>query len=170
MIYYAGIGARTTPATILCIMHGIGRRLANKGWVLRSGEAVGADTAFKEGAALLNGKMELFLPWKGFNGSNSNLYNLPKFNEAMEIAKSIHPAWFHCSVIARKLLARSVFQILGASLDTPSSIVIGWTLGKGGTAFTFSVARKYHVPVLNLRKLESVSIPDTLNMIDSILK
>lgn len=47
---YAGIGSRQTPDDILELMHRIGSTLAINGFTLRSGGAVGADTAFEQGA------------------------------------------------------------------------------------------------------------------------
>ncbi len=51
--YYAGIGSRKTPEEILVIMTHIAVRMRNLGWVLRSGCALGADTAFENGAGNL---------------------------------------------------------------------------------------------------------------------
>ena len=50
MNIYAGIGARKTPVYILSIMGTIGEYLAEKGWILNTGAAPGADQAFAEGA------------------------------------------------------------------------------------------------------------------------
>jgi predicted Rossmann fold nucleotide-binding protein DprA/Smf involved in DNA uptake len=41
--YYAGIGSRETPKDICDIMTQLAIKLANNGWVLRSGGAKGAD-------------------------------------------------------------------------------------------------------------------------------
>ena len=47
---YTGIGSRETPQQTLATMVVIGKYLAEKGWVLRSGGAEGAVSAFEEGA------------------------------------------------------------------------------------------------------------------------
>jgi len=91
-IFYTGIGSRKTPGPINDIIefsplyrfYYWGRILATKGFILRSGHADGADLAFEKGCDTVNGKKEIYLPWKGFNGSDSKLYNLSK--EAYEIA------------------------------------------------------------------------------------
>jgi len=48
-MYYSGIGSRSTPENILHMMGDVAYRLANKGWILRSGGADGADNAFEQG-------------------------------------------------------------------------------------------------------------------------
>lgn len=63
--FYAGIGSRETPPAILETMRAAARRLRDLGFVLRSGGAAGADTAFAEGAGVCS---EIFLPWPGFRG------------------------------------------------------------------------------------------------------
>ena len=47
---YAGIGARATPAAVLADMETIAAWLARTGWILSSGGADGADSAFAAGA------------------------------------------------------------------------------------------------------------------------
>jgi predicted Rossmann fold nucleotide-binding protein DprA/Smf involved in DNA uptake len=43
---YAGIGSRETPKEVLKSMTNYAKELSATGWVLRSGGADGADTAF----------------------------------------------------------------------------------------------------------------------------
>jgi predicted Rossmann fold nucleotide-binding protein DprA/Smf involved in DNA uptake len=64
--YYAGVGSRQTPENILHLMTRIAMRMAELGWVLRSGGAKGADYAFEKGAG---DKKEIYLPWRGFGGA-----------------------------------------------------------------------------------------------------
>ena len=65
---YAGIGSRETPAHVLEIMATVANEMATRGWTLRSRRADGADSAFEAGARSVNGPMEIFIPWSGFNG------------------------------------------------------------------------------------------------------
>ena len=55
-IYYSGIGSRTAPKDVLVMMEKIGRILAQKGFILRSGAAEGCDTAIEKGCDSVNGK------------------------------------------------------------------------------------------------------------------
>ena len=50
MNYYAGIGSRETPSEILKLFENVGKFLAKKNFILRSGHAPGADISFENGA------------------------------------------------------------------------------------------------------------------------
>lgn len=146
--FYAGIGSRETPVNILNTMTKCANRLANRGYILRSGGAPGADFAFERGAGTAK---EIYLPWKGFNGSSSQIYSIP--SKATEIAAEFHPAWSRCSDSARKLHSRNVLQILGYTLNSPVSFVLCWTKdGKasGGTGQAIRIAEHLNIPVFNL--------------------
>ncbi len=47
--YYAGIGSRKTPPEMMSLMTDLAARLEEQGWILRSGGAIGADSAFQLG-------------------------------------------------------------------------------------------------------------------------
>lgn len=148
--YFAGIGARKTPQDILNKFFKIGAYLANKGFVLRSGGADGADEAFEDGCVSENGAKEIYLPWKGFNNNDSELYNIPI--GAMLIAKSIHPAWNNLTAGAIKMHSRNICQILGQDLNTPVDFVVCYTENgevKGGTATAIRLAEQLSIPVFN---------------------
>ena len=55
MIRYSGIGSRETPDNVLVVMEKLGAAFAKKGFVLRSGGADGADSAFERGCDSANG-------------------------------------------------------------------------------------------------------------------
>src|SRR5882724_10418228 len=119
MKYYAGIGSRETPLAICQAMTMIAMEHSGAGYTLRSGHADGADMAFEAGASL----KEIWLPWLGFNGSDSKLLPSP---EAFVMAEKYHPAWQKCSHAARKLHARNCHQVLGKiSRHPPSSSFVG---------------------------------------------
>lgn len=172
MKYYTGIGSRSTPGLVLAIMSDIARYLGEQGYVLRSGAADGADTAFENGAdeaaEMPDGEAvhchttgnylghwwrhkEIFLPKRGFNNHSSVHYeqNLA----AVEIAKDIHPNWAACSDFAKRAHARNVHQVLGQLLNQPSEFVVCWTPGGkavGGTRTAIKVAEKNGIEVINL--------------------
>lgn len=150
-VYYTGIGSRDTPNNVLDMFEHLGEWFAHKGFVLRSGHADGADSAFERGCVKANGPMEIYLPWAGFNGSSSE-YILKKDDEAMEIAKQFHPRLNGLSEGAKKLQARNSYQILGYSLDTPSHFVVCWTMngdGGGGTGQALRIAKHYNIPIFD---------------------
>ena len=151
--FYAGIGSRETPQEILDRMTEMAQSFSERGFILRSGGAVGADTAFDKGAT----RKEIFLPWNGFNGlweDNSHfVVSDPEIlAEAERIAAMIHPRFQNLGFAARKLHVRNVFQILGENLDTPVDYVVYWcpmdSKGnpKGGTATAVNLARKLKIP------------------------
>lgn len=151
---YCGIGSRSTPGTIQMEMRNIARDLAVRGWLLRSGGADGADTAFEAGCGA--GSKEIWLPWRGFNGSQSQSI-LPEFgaqfDKAIEVAASVHPAWDRCSNAVRRFHARNVLQVLGADFKTPADKIICWTpRGEvvGGTATALRLAQQRNIPIINL--------------------
>lgn len=148
---YAGIGSRKTPKSILKRMKRIGKRYALDGYILRSGAADGADTAFEEGCDSVNGKKEIYLPWENFNGHSSELYGVCQ--EALEMAESYHPAWHRCTEAAKKFHARNCYQVLGLCLDDPVDVVICWTKDAelvGGTAQALRIAQDYGIKIINL--------------------
>ena len=145
---YAGIGSRRTPPEILDTMEDLGRQLAVAGYVLRSGGAEGADSAFERGCDAVKGAKEIFLPWKGFNGRKECVF-LPN-EEAISLASQIHPAWSKCSPGAWKLHARNCQQVRGKNLDDPSDFIVCWSPGNGGTEQALRLAKIHNIPVFNL--------------------
>ena len=148
--YYTGVGSRKTPPDILSLMTRIAKYLHSLGYILRSGAADGADKAFEEGAG---NRKEIFLPWKGFNGSTSELYNIPV--DAFVIAKSVHPNWERCDEAVRKLHARNVLQVYGRNLNSCSQFLVCWTRNAklvGGTATAINLAEQNNIPVFNLAR------------------
>ena len=149
-MFYAGIGSRSTPTEVLLFFEKVGEFLAKQNFILRTGGAKGADTAFENGCDRASGIKEIYLPWKGFEGSFSNL--IVKKEEAFEIASKFHPAWNRLSQGAKKLQARNSHQILGEDLMTPSGFVVCYTKnGKrsGGTGQALRLAEYYNIPIFD---------------------
>jgi hypothetical protein len=148
------------------------------GWVLRSGGADGADKAFEQGCTNVSGKKEIFLPWYGFNGNASQLYDIPE--KAYDIAKQYHPNWNNLTNKVKRLMARNTQQILGADLTTPSTFVVCWTpdgcvshntrtCDTGGTGQAISIASTVNIPVINLYDYDDavVQLQTLLNKFDN---
>lgn len=148
---YTGIGSRETPSEIIEKIEKIAEHLAKQNWILRSGGADGADLAFEKGCNKAGGIKEIYLPWRGFNNSTSELYRLAPACD--KIAATIHPVWDKLTQGAKKLHARNVYQVLGLDLETPSNLVVTWTKnGKevGGTATALKLARQQSIKIINL--------------------
>ena len=153
---YAGVGARKTPNNVLTLMTAIAYKMALCNFTLRSGGALGADTAFEQGAG---NRKEIF-------------YANDATPEAIAIAKQFHPAWHKLSEYPIKLHGRNSFQVLGRYLDTPANVLICWTpdackthaqrgWGTGGTGTAISIADAYQVPIVNLAHPEDFNIWET---------
>jgi hypothetical protein len=95
--------------------------LARCGGVLRSGGALGADSAFETGCDLVDGSKEIYLPFKSFNNNASDLYQVSE--DALYLASTIHPVFNKLSRVAKLLVARNMYQILGENLHTPVEFV-----------------------------------------------
>ena len=149
---YTGIGSRLTPAPILAEMTRIGRELACRGLILRSGAAQGADSAFEKGCDQGFGQKEIFLPWYRFHGHDSRYYSPTSF--AFKIAEQlIGEQWKWLKQPVKKLHARNVHEVLGIGCDDPVRYVLCWTPeGKtiGGTATAIKLAHSVEVSVINL--------------------
>jgi len=159
-MFYTGIGARLTPEDILETMKAIAGSLAADGYILRSGGAGGADSAFEDGCDHANGSKEIYLPWKDFNDNTSDLYK--PSDEAFEIAKKIYGnRWEFLNSAVRALMARNIHQVMGDALDTKSMFVVCWTpdgcttaknrgSGTGGTGQAIAYADSMSIPIFNL--------------------
>jgi hypothetical protein len=139
-------------------------RLEELGFLLRSGGADGADTAFEQGVK--NSLKEIFLPWASFNGSRSPYANPSP--QAEQMAEQFHPAWARLSRGPRKLMARNMHQVLGRKLDTPVEFVLCWTpdgvedgtkttAKTGGTGMAIRVATYHSIPVFNLANPDAMT-------------
>jgi hypothetical protein len=157
---YAGVGSRNTPAFILEFIEKIAQTLAKQGYILRSGGADGADSAFEQGCLAGNGQKEIYLPWKGFNKNTSSLCTPSQ--DAYRIASETHPYFDNLKDPAKLLMARNTHQVIGADCQSPCFLVLCWTQDgadnrnvqtsnkSGGTGQAIRLAKKYGVPVHNL--------------------
>lgn len=175
--YYTMIGSRETPQHILDVMIKVASKLTLQGWVCRSGGASGADTCAELGVSLgapLSGRMEIYLPWEGFNGRSANnrgYIDVSKMSsrfDAAKIAESIHPNWGACSRGAKGLHTRNIYQILGKDLQTPSEFVIFYAIPvgnngqvKGGTNTAVQLGINNGCRVSNL--YDKVTLQQTLD-------
>ena len=168
MFYYAGIGSRKTPDTILTAFETLGERLASIGGVLRSGRAAGADSAFERGCIAANGTSEIYVPWKGFpKGSDLAGYpaiildhiGLEQYAKAIASIDIYHPAPGRLSEPAKKLMARNYCQMFGDRLDAPvSDFVVCYTedgRASGGTGQAIRMADDHGIKVFNAHGFEA---------------
>jgi hypothetical protein len=157
-LIYAGIGARKTPFKVLGQMQEVARQLDASGWLLRSGAAEGADSAFAAGAR--PGRKEIHLPWQGYNGVHAdgrdNFLITPTTRMA-DIAAANHPNWDNLKIMVKLFMVRNTTIILGRDLDSYVRMVICWTENgrlTGGTAHGIRIAHAFDIPVFNIALAE----------------
>jgi len=130
----------------------VAARLAELGWGLRTGGAPGMDRAFEEGARKAGGRVEVFLPWSGYEGYTA---------EAYRVAAEHHPAWEKLGRGVRALMARNPHQVLGPDLGDPVAFLVCWTPDgaeektgpeTGGTGQAIRLAVAKGIPVFNLAR------------------
>jgi hypothetical protein len=166
--YYTLVGSRETPKESLVTLELIAEMLAKAGWIGRSGGANGADTALEDGCkGVLSAKVEVYLPWNGFNGrynSSKGCIDATKLKnhaQAMVIVEQTHPAWERCSRGVRALHTRNVYQVLGLDLVTPSKMLVCWAKPTsktpyrvaGGTNTAVQLAMKHGAVVVNIYRM-----------------
>lgn len=135
-MYITCVGSRKTPTEILDIMTKLGYKFYKKGYIIRSGGAVGADSAFVKNVP------------KEFQ---EIYYAQDSNNEVEEIAGKYHRNWKNLNSYIKKLHGRNVFQVLGKDLTKPSIALVCWTpdgcishntrsIRTGGTGTAISIA------------------------------
>jgi len=154
-VLYAGVGSRRTPHHIFDIMVRVGKKLAKTNYVLRSGGASGADTAFAFGCSEVQGLKEIFY---ADDATPAARQELEKHLEPSHLAALRRGGWLD-------LHARNCMQVLGQNLNTPVKFVLCWTSdgattkqectkATGGTGTAIKIANHYNIPVFNLQKAD----------------
>jgi len=143
---YAGVGSRETPERIIRLMQEYASLLAEKGMILRSGAAKGADTAFEIGCDAAQGQKEIFKSQDAADWAKELIQNyLPPGR-----------AWRKFKPYVQGLLARNMMQMLGFNGDTPVEFVLCWTPDgedSGGTGYLIRAAEDHGITVYNLRNV-----------------
>lgn len=142
--FYTGIGSRETPKKILGDMEMMAKDLSKINYILRSGGAKGADTAFELGAEC--GKMVIYRPQD----------SIPDwaYEEVAKFIPKDRPPLHRMNDWVQKLLARNMMQILGDDGNSPSNFVICWTpkgVDDGGTGYAIRCAWEHDIRVYNLK-------------------
>lgn len=161
---YAGIGSRSTPPQILNLMTNLASKLEGLGYILRSGGAAGADTAFERGVNN-PAKRQIYLPGPSFNSKTAGQLGfidstkLPHWQQAIATVNQFHPAPEKLSEYARNLMARNAMQVLGQNMNQPAKMIVAWTPGgqiTGGTGQALRIAQAYQIPIRNLGNFETL--------------
>lgn len=167
-VTYAGVGSRETPEELLSLMELIGKSFANRGFKLRTGDALGADAAFIKGALEklkpedVVKLIEAYMPSMKAAGSYPPYMRRPDpdlLPRLSKIVDEVHPAPYFLKGYGRSLQERNALQVLGPRLDDPIDFLIGALkpvhLRKkpnetGGTGQAYRLAQKHNIPVFDL--------------------
>lgn len=152
MRYYAGVGSRETPEDIQDLMSRAATYLASRGWVLRSGGAKGADSAFQSGVFYVFDEafyehLEIFEPYA----------KLPEWTKP--VVELLHPAPEKLGDFAWRAHRRNALIVLGLYGNNPVEFALCWTKdGKasGGTGMAIRMAKYFDIPVYNLHNPNTV--------------
>lgn len=159
--YWTGVGSRETPLEHSSFMSKISEYFEDKGLVLRSGKARGADTFFENGAV----EKEVYVPVDDLKNSAHDIslqdlhLKFHNVDEAISITKEIVRHWDRLDPYIKILHTRNVYQVLGKDLKTPSLFLICYAeidpersgRVRGGTNTAVQVARKANIPVFNIK-------------------
>lgn len=187
---FTGVGSRRTPMLIMTVIFYLSRRLAQEGWGLRSGGAIGADTAFYNGYMDFFNKsidiyhlnVSIYVPdnnHKAFRLYPNHSVRFDKssnIDKALEMASTIHPNWEACNAYTKKLHGRNMYQVLGESLNEPSNLYICWApiVGdsiEGGTRTSYEIAKRNNIKIINLANPNHYTkIINLLGIEESLLK
>lgn len=150
---YTGIGSRETPDEVLTQIAEIAKELQSKGYTLRTGDAKGADEAFRNSV------------------QSKEVYTTKDATDTTRtIAKEIHPNPAALKDYVLDLMARNTSQVFGDNLDVPTDFVLYWALEsdnpmrpQGGTGQAVEMANRKGIPTINMGD------PNWRNKLDSII-
>jgi len=158
---YTGIGINNIPAKYSSRVVKIANKLSSLGYTLRSGYNYGTDMTF---ASIKHDRMEIFVPRRRFNGSDSPRFIIPKNTSA--ITRKYHPIYDRLDTLGQQLNDTRVLQLLGRSLATPSRFVICYTDDgaesykegvntENGMGLVLKICDAYKIKVYNIKNDKS---------------
>lgn len=119
---YAIACTETVPGDVLDILIELAEDLEASGFILRTGGNE-VDTEIIE-AVQDQEKVELFLPWEGFNDWD---HTVKPMVGAYEMAWKYHPTWAELHEDDRRIHARTSHVIMGHDLNQPVKFLICYT-------------------------------------------
>ena len=152
-LIYAGVGHRNTPENVRNMMTSIGSQLAQMGFILRSGNAIGADQAWEE--EVTRKMKEIFI----INRKHSCPFGIiPKFTQEQWdfVVRHYHggeTAFIKQSEYVQQLFLRNLNILCGKHLDDKVDFVAYWHEGEhcnGGTGHTVAMAKTLEIPCFNI--------------------
>jgi hypothetical protein len=176
--FYTGVGSRTAPLYIMYMLSELSMIFEQKGYILRSGCAFGADAALEDVLLYPQYTSEIYIPNKQYPKNVDTTfkpnYVVPqdkfgnsfdgKYRQAMRLIHDhgiIGKAWRNCKEYIMNFHNASIFQVLGLDLQTRSKFTLAYTpngekdprqttVNTGGTATAIHTSYVYNINVYNL--------------------
>lgn len=157
-VRYTGVGSRETPQDVMHIMTEVAEGLSEQDWILRSGNAEGADRAFEIGSPVR--LTESYLPWEKAQVPHGIVAIT---DEHTRLFRSVYrtpsggPWTPSMKRAATLLMTRNGNQVFGPDFVDPSDVLICWTPHGdpvGGTRQAIALAELIDIPVINLGRKE----------------
>ena len=150
---YSGIGHRNTPENVRNMMTNIGSQLAQMGFILRSGNAIGADQAWEE--QVTRKMKEIFIVERKYSCPFGIIADVTQ--EQWDFVVSHYHggmrAFSKQSAYVQYLFLRNLNILCGKDLDDKVDFVAYWHEGEhcnGGTGHTISMAKTLEIPCFNI--------------------
>lgn len=151
MKYIACIGSRVLFPDEKELCFNIGKSLVQKGYCIKSGNAIGADQSYASGANSVNPQsVYIYLPYPKYNRDKivpGNYFMENPNPEWFNVAAFYHSNWGSLSQGIRKLHARNVGIVDGVEFV----IAFPNQQGGGGTGMGMRIAAANGITVYNLR-------------------
>ncbi len=156
--------------------------MAEKGWVLHTGAAQGADQAYAVGALIAGGKVMLHLPWETYEQlwirearsrfpdqvRTGSVERSPHYEKAESSVFVFHPAAQRLPRSVILLHARNYNVVCPYGNDHPVRFVVAIPgPSGGGTMQGVRLASAFHIPVV---RLDQITGPQAKEMIESLSK
>lgn len=157
---YAVTGNQDFTPEIKTKLENLVKKLEGLGYTARTGGMDGIEKVVIDATK----KIELHLPWRGFNDMESKFtYNSDR---AFAVAKQFHPTFDTMSKGVQAFLAKNARLIMGDKMNSPALFLLCWTedgvesvrnktARTGFTGHPIAIASAIGIPVFNLGK------PDT---------
>lgn len=147
--FYTGVGSMDTPPAYLKYLSEQAKILKASGYVCRTGDAKGADAAFREAA---EDKHIIFDR------------SLPQPDKVTALARKVCTGWCYLNPAKRRHYVAGIYQVFGRLQKSRPKFVLyyskpnddyatnplPWNNVRGGTEIAVRIAIEYDIPVFNL--------------------
>lgn len=158
----ACVGSRETPPDVLDWMADMGAMIVERGFVLVSGNAPGADQAWARGGNSIDpSRVELCLPWEGFEGHAVHPRNVVRIIQSSDQryyddVKGTHPSFGRLSAAALKLHARNAMIVDGAFMTL--AYLNHAKPGYGGTGGAWRIAQRRQGEISSVHDVSDLEV------------